>query len=96
MLTMQLSRGGSPDVFLAGGQAERRGYAYHDFWWIPRDGDDSFEAKGLNGQHLVVNPSAEMVLVKFSSHPIPNTVHTHAVDRSAFEAIAQALRRPVE
>ncbi|MBC8054987.1 MAG: 6-aminohexanoate hydrolase, partial [Rhizobiales bacterium] len=68
------------------------GYSYHNFWWIPNDADDSFEAKGLNWQHLHINPAAEVVIVKFSSHPVPNTAFTHVQDRQAFAAIARALR----
>lgn len=92
-VTVELRRGASPEKFLAGGQLQRRGYAYHDYWWIPHDGDASLEAKGLNGQHLYINPVAEVVLVKFSSHPVPNTLHTHAIDRAAFDAISRALRQ---
>lgn len=92
----ELRKGGDPGKFKAAGQLPRAGYSYHDYWWVAHDGDGSFEAKGLNGQHLHVNPAAEMVLVKFSSHPVPNTLHTHKLDRSAFEAIAQALRARAE
>ncbi len=88
----ELRKGGDPEKFKAAGQAPRAGYSYHDYWWIPHDDDGTFEAKGLNGQHLHINPASEMVLVKFSSHPVPNTLHTHTLDRNAFEAIAQALR----
>ena len=35
---------------------------------------------------------AELVVVKLSSHPVPNTAFTHVQDRQAFAAIAQALR----
>lgn len=70
----------------------RAGYSYHDFWWIPHDRDGSFEAKGLNGQHVHVNPAAELVVVKLSSHPVPNTAFTHIQDRQAFAAIAAAVR----
>lgn len=89
-----LRKGADPEQFKAAGQPMRSGYSYHAFWWIPHDRDGSFEAKGLNGQHLHVNPAAELVVVKFSSHPVPNTAFTHAVDRQAFAAIAQALRTP--
>ncbi|MDO9603192.1 serine hydrolase [Hydrogenophaga sp.] len=90
----ELRKGADPEQFKAAGQPMRAGYSYHNFWWIPHDLDGSFEAKGLNGQHVHVNPAAELVVVKLSSHPVPNTAFTHAVDRKAFAAIAQALRQP--
>ena len=90
----ELRKGADAEKFKAAGQPMRAGYSYHNFWWIPHDRDGSFEAKGLHGQHLHINPAAELVVVKFSSHPVPNTAFTHAVDRQAFAAIAQALRQP--
>lgn len=88
----QIRQGGDRALFKAAGQTAREGYSYHNFWWIPHDADGSFEAKGLNGQHLHVNPAAELVIVKFSTHPAGNTLATHVQDRAAFAAIAAALR----
>ncbi len=89
----ELRFGGDPRKFAAGAPSARAGYAYHNYWWIPNDRDQTFEAKGLNGQQLHVNPAAEVVIVKLSSHPVPDTAFTHQVDRKAFEAIAKALRQ---
>ena len=38
------------------------------------------------------DPAAELVVVKFSTHPVPNTAFTHALDRQAFAALAKAVR----
>ncbi len=89
----ELRKGADRDKFTANGQAARAGYSYHNFWWIPHDADGSFEAKGLNGQHIHVNPAADLVIVKLSSHPVGDTGFTHALDRKAFAAIATALRK---
>ena len=70
----------------------RAGYSYHNQWWIPHDADGTFEAKGLMGQHIHINPAAELVVVKFSTHPVPNTAFTHTLDRQAFAALAKAVR----
>ena len=66
----------------------RFGYSYHNQWWIPNDRDGTFEMKGLNGQHMHINPAAELVIVKLSSHPAGDTSVTHNLDRQAFSAIA--------
>jgi len=89
----ELRKGADPDKFKAAGMAAREGYSYHNQWWIAHDADRTYEAKGLNGQHIHINPTAELVVVKLSSHPVPNTVFTHTLDRNAFAAIAAALRR---
>jgi CubicO group peptidase (beta-lactamase class C family) len=88
----ELRKGASTEAFKAAGQTIRNGYSYHNFWWISHDRDGSFEAKGLHGQHVHVNPAAQLVVVKLSSHPVPNTIFTHASDRLAWQALAHALR----
>jgi CubicO group peptidase (beta-lactamase class C family) len=47
----------------------------------------------LNGQHIHINPAAELVIVKLSSHPIGDTGFTHDIDRKAFAAIAEAVSK---
>ncbi len=89
---VELRKGADPEKFKAAGQTMRAGYSYHNQWWIPHDADGSFEAKGLNGQHIHINPAAELVVVKLSSHPVPNTAFTHVLDRNAFAALAAAVR----
>ena len=89
----EIRKGGDRDKFKAAGQEARAGYSYHNQWWIPHDDDGAFEAKGLGGQQLHVNPAAGLVIVKFSSHPVGETLFTHRVDRAAFAAIATALSR---
>jgi CubicO group peptidase (beta-lactamase class C family) len=89
----ELRKGADPASFAkAPGTEMRAGYSYHNQWWIPHDRDGSFEAKGLMGQHIHINPAAELVVVKLSTHPVPNTAFTHALDRQAFAALAQAVR----
>ena len=47
---------------------------------------------GLNGQHIHINPKAELVIVKLSSHPVGNSIFTHVLDRRAFDAVAKAVQ----
>ncbi|HYW57736.1 MAG TPA: serine hydrolase [Polaromonas sp.] len=88
----EIRKGADPEKFKSAGMPMRAGYSYHNQWWIPHDADGSYEAKGLNGQHIHINPAAGLVIVKLSSHPIGNTAFTHALDRRAFAAIAASLR----
>lgn len=88
----EIRKGGDSEKFKANGQAMRAGYSYHNQWWVPHDRDGTFEMKGLNGQHMHINPAAELVIVKLSSHPVGDTSFTHEADRRAFAAIAAALR----
>lgn len=87
----EIRKGGDADKFKANGQAMRAGYSYHNQWWIPHDRDGTLEMKGLFGQHMHINPAAELVIIKLSTHPAGDTSFTHDIDRRAFAAIAAAV-----
>ena len=88
-----LQRGGDRDKFKASGMAFRSGYSYHNQWWVLHNPDGAFEASGVNGQMLHINPAAEMVVVKLSSHPIASAGPTHPLTLKAWAALADAVRR---
>src|SRR4051794_4116644 len=62
----EIRKGADAEKFKTSGLVARTGYSYHNQWWISHDAAGSFEAKGLNGQHIHVNPKAELVIVKLS------------------------------
>jgi CubicO group peptidase (beta-lactamase class C family) len=88
----EIRKGGDIEKFRANGQPMRSGYSYHNQWWIPNDRDGTFEMKGLNGQHMHINPAAELVIIKLSSHPAGDTSVTHDLDRRAFAAVAATFK----
>ncbi len=45
------------------------GYAYQ--WWIPPGDDGAFEAQGIFGQSIYVNPKVHVVIVQTSAWPEP-------------------------
>lgn len=54
------------------------GYAYQ--WWIPYGGEGVFEAEGIFGQMIYVNPTRHVVIVQTSAWPVADD------DRLYFEA----------
>lgn len=48
---------------------EHVGYAYHDMWWTFNNSHKAVSAIGVHGQFIYIDPVAEMVVVKQSSHP---------------------------
>jgi CubicO group peptidase (beta-lactamase class C family) len=48
----------------------RRG-TYHSFWWLTESMCGRYAGVGLGGQLLVIDPIADMVVVKFDSVPAP-------------------------
>jgi len=72
-------------------------YSYHDYWYQLNDGDGSIRAGGRFGQSILINPKAELTIVKFSSAPDlrPRAVSAEAgssVPRPPLETVdAQSL-----
>ncbi|GAB2600388.1 serine hydrolase [Ramlibacter solisilvae] len=88
-----LRRGGDREKFKASGMTFRSGYSYHNQWWVLHNADGAFEASGVHNQFIHVNPGAEMVVVKLSSHPVAGAGFTHPLTLKAFAALAQAVRQ---
>ncbi len=87
-----LKRGGDREKFKASGMAFRAGYSYHNQWWVLHNADGAFEASGVHGQMVHINPAAEMVVIKLSSHPVAGAGFTHPLTLKAWEALAKAVR----
>lgn len=86
-------KGGDREKFKMGGMAFRPGYSYRNQWWVLHNADGAYEAAGIHGQFIHVNPAAEMVVVKLSSHPVAGAGFTHPLTLKAWAALAQAVRR---
>ncbi len=76
---------------LAGGEPLAYGY----LWWpeVSEAGrrDLAYEAEGIHGQFIYINPAVDLVIVLWSAHPHPT--EGRAVRESAFfEAVADAVR----
>ena len=52
-----------------GGPEGGYGYAYQ--WWIPPGNENVFEAQGIYGQCIYVNPARHVVIVQTSAWPEP-------------------------
>jgi CubicO group peptidase (beta-lactamase class C family) len=52
-----------------GGPEGGYGYAYQ--WWIPPGNDRAFEAEGIYGQCIYVNPTKRVAIVQTSAWPEP-------------------------
>ena len=64
------------------------GYAYQ--WWVPGGNDGAFEALGIFGQSIYVNPARHVVIVQTSAWPEPGC-QPWPGKRSGSEAIARAV-----
>ena len=64
---------------------------YRNQWYVTRDDQGSFFAVGVNGQHIWINPTTRVVIVKFSSFPKSADVESAGLAMSAMDAIARKL-----
>ena len=60
-------------------------------WWVTHNPDGAFMARGVHGQSIYIDPAAEMVIVRFASHPIAANAANDAVTLPAYEAMARYL-----
>jgi CubicO group peptidase (beta-lactamase class C family) len=65
---------------------------YRSQWYMIGNASGAYCAVGIHGQWLYIDPTAEMVIVKLSSQPLPLDDATDHLLLAAFEAVAGALR----
>jgi len=88
-----IRKGADPAKFAKAGYATLPGYSYRNMWWVGHNSHHTFEARGIHGQRIFIDPVAEMVIVKFSSHPIAANGATDPVTYRAFQALANHLMK---
>ena len=57
-------------------------------WWIPENKNGAYSARGVHGQTIYIDPTAEMVIVRFASHPIAANLANDATSLPAYQAVA--------
>lgn len=88
-----IRRGGDPAKFAKAGYATLPGWSYRNMWWVANDDHGAFEARGIHGQAIYVDPKAQMTIVRYASHPIAANGANDPVTLPAFRALAQELMK---
>lgn len=91
-LVSEIQRGGDREAFARFGRKGMEGYSYHNQWWVSHNADGAFEAMGVHGQLVHVNPAAELSLIRLGSHPVASNDFTYAMTRRMTSALAELLR----
>jgi CubicO group peptidase (beta-lactamase class C family) len=60
-------------------------------WWISHNSHGAFMARGIHGQGIYIDPKAEMVIVRFASHPMAGNVAIDPASLPAYAAVAELL-----
>jgi CubicO group peptidase (beta-lactamase class C family) len=90
-----IRRGADRDAFATAGYATMAGWSYRDQWWITHDDHGAFMARGIHGQAIYVDPTAEMVIARYASHPQASNIVFDPTSLPAYRALAaHLLARP--
>lgn len=83
--------GGSRRAFADAGYALLEGWSYRSMWWITHNDHRAFMARGVHGQALYIDPTADMVIARFASHPVAGNAAIDPTSLPAYEALADYL-----
>lgn len=86
----RLRAGGDPATFAKAG-FDLEGWSYQSMWWITHDDHGSFAARGVHGQTIWIDPAADMVIVRFASHPVAANAASDPTSLPAYRAVADHL-----
>lgn len=86
-----IRRGASPEKFVHGGYTTLPGWSYRNQWWISHDDHGAYEARGVYGQAIYIDPKAEMVIARFGSAPWASNIYLDPKSLPAFRALADHL-----
>src|SRR5215510_163512 len=86
-----IAQGGDPKKFAPAGYLTLPGWSYRNQWWVSHNSNGAYMARGIHGQSIYVDPRAEMVIVRYASHPAAGNVNNDPVTLPAFASVAEAL-----
>lgn len=90
---LEVAKGGDKAKFAMAGYKTLPGWSYHDMWWHTENADGAFAARGIYGQSIYIDPKAEMVIVRYASHPYAANAANDPVTLPAYAALAAELMK---
>jgi CubicO group peptidase (beta-lactamase class C family) len=84
-----IAKGGDPTKF--SGYPSIPNGSYTSQWWVFHNDHGAFAARGVHGQTIYVDPTAQMVLVRFASFPTAGNASIDPTSLPAYQAVAEFL-----
>jgi CubicO group peptidase (beta-lactamase class C family) len=84
--------GGNKQAFAKAGYATLEGGSYRSMWWLFHDEHQAFAARGVHGQTIYVDPTADMVIVRLASFPTAKNAKIDPTSLPAYRAVAEYLK----
>ena len=85
--------GGDKKAFAKAGYKSLEGGSYRSMWWILHNKHGAFAARGVHGQTIYLDPTAEMVIVRLASFPTAKNAQTDPTSLPAYQAVAEYLMK---
>ena len=85
--------GGDKNAFAKAGYKTLEGGSYRSMWWVFHNKHGGFAARGVHGQTIYVDPTADMVIVRFASFPTAKNAKIDPTSLPAYQAVAEYLMR---
>jgi CubicO group peptidase (beta-lactamase class C family) len=86
-----IRRGADRALFAKAGYQLLPGWSYRNMWWVSHNPHGAFTARGIHGQGIYIDPAAEMVIVRFASHPLAANANYDSTSLPAYDAVARHL-----
>ena len=86
-----IRQGGDKAAFEQAGYTTLSGGSYRGMWWVLHNAHGAFAARGVHGQTIYVDPTADMVIVRFASHPNAKNAYIDPTSLPAYQAVAEYL-----
>ena len=88
-----IRRGGDPAQFVKAGYSTLPGWSYRNMWWVSHNPNGAYMARGIHGQAIYIDPKAQMVVVRYASHPIAGNAGIDPTSLPMYQALADALMK---
>lgn len=88
---VSILKGGDKAAFEQGGFSTMLGGSYRSMWWHFHNDNGAYAARGVHGQTVYIDPTAQMVIVRLASHPTAANAVIDPTSLPAYEAIAEFL-----
>ena len=91
-----IQAGGNKDVFAKAGYKTLQGGSYTSMWWVLHNAHQAFAARGVHGQTIYIDPTADMVIVRLASFPTAANSKIDPTSLPAYQAVAEHLMKKRE
>ncbi len=86
--------GGNPSAFEKSHEGKSlKGWSYRDMWWITNNQNHAIMARGVHGQAIYIDPTAQMVIVRLASSNLASNLLLDPLSLPAYSAVAEYLMK---